>query len=180
MPVSHPALQLDEFYPGRQAQPTIPTRTDTTPMKTMLRTAFALALTLSAGASFAADMNTPVGTWKTIDDETKEVTSIVQITEVGGKLQGKVVQVLKSSSGPHPTCGKCDGERKDKPIEGMNILWGLSKDGDEWNGGQILDPKNGKIYKVKMTMEDGGKKLDVHGYIGFSLLGRSQVWQRQD
>jgi uncharacterized protein (DUF2147 family) len=62
----------------------------------------------------------------------------------------------------------------------MTILWGLSKDGDEWNGGQILDPKNGKIYKAKMSLDDGGRKLNVRGYIGFSLMGRSQVWQRQE
>jgi uncharacterized protein (DUF2147 family) len=149
-------------------------------MTTVSRTTLAVLLAFSAGASFAADLNTPVGTWKTVDDETKQVTSIVQITESGGKLEGKVLQVLKSDSGPHPVCVACEGERKNKPIEGMTILWGLAKDGDEWNGGQILDPKKGKVYKVKMTMADGGKKLDVHGYIGFSLLGRSQVWQRQE
>uniref|UniRef100_UPI002FD923CC DUF2147 domain-containing protein n=1 Tax=Novosphingobium sp. TaxID=1874826 RepID=UPI002FD923CC len=59
------------------------------------------------------------------------------------------------------------------------IMWGVKKDGDVWDGGQILDPKNGKTYKVKLKLVDDGKKLDVHGYIGFSLLGRSQVWERQ-
>jgi len=77
-------------------------------------------------------------------------------------------------------CVKCDGSRKDQPIEGMTILWDVSKDGDVWDGGKIVDPKTGKVYKVKLTLTDGGRKLDVHGYIGFSLIGRSQVWERQD
>ncbi len=74
----------------------------------------------------------------------------------------------------HPVCKKCDGERKNKPIEGMTIMWGLKKDGDEWSGGQILDPSKGKIYKVTIKLIDGGNKLDVHGFIGFSLIGRSR------
>ena len=76
-------------------------------------------------------------------------------------------------------CKKCDGERKDKPIEGMNIMWGVHQDDDVWSGGHILDPKTGKVYKVKLSMLDGGQKLNVRGYIGFSWVGRSQQWERQ-
>ncbi|SDG90522.1 DUF2147 domain-containing protein [Dyella sp. 333MFSha] len=148
-------------------------------MKSLIRTAAALALVASALPAFAAT-DTPVGKWKTIDDKTHEVKSIVEITEHGGLLEGKVVEVLKSDHGPHPVCAECDGERKNKPIEGMTIMWGLKKDGDEWSGGQILDPAKGKIYKVTLKLEDGGKKLDVHGYIGFSLIGRSQEWVRAE
>jgi len=143
------------------------------------RTPALLALALLAGApAFAAD-NTPVGTWTTIDDATGKPKSIVQITEANGKLEGKVLEVLQSEQGPHPVCKACDGERKDKPVEGMVIMWDVEKDGEVWDGGRILDPKNGKTYKVKLTMMDGGQKLDVHGYIGFALLGRSQVWERK-
>lgn len=148
-------------------------------MKPLIRTAAALALVASTLPAFAAT-GTPVGKWKTIDDKTHEVKSIVEITENGGLLEGKVLQVLKSDHGPHPVCSECDGERKNKPIEGMTIMWGLKKDGDEWSGGQILDPAKGKIYKVTLKLEDGGRKLDVHGYIGFSLIGRSQEWVRAD
>jgi len=138
-----------------------------------------LAFALFAGApAFAAEM-TPVGTWTTIDDATGKPKSVVQISDVGGKLEGKVVEVLQSEQGPHPVCNACDGERKGKPVEGMVIIWDVVKDGDSWSGGRILDPKNGKTYKVKLTPMDGGNKLDVHGYIGFSLLGRSQVWERK-
>jgi uncharacterized protein (DUF2147 family) len=149
-------------------------------MKVLFRAAFALALVAGPVAALAAELTTPVGTWKTIDDETGQAKALIQITESGGKLEGKIIKVLKSDDGPNPVCKKCDGERKDKPVEGMTILWGLSKDGDEWNGGQILDPKNGKIYKAKMSLDDGGRKLNVRGYIGFSLMGRSQVWLRQE
>jgi len=148
-------------------------------MKHPIRTVLALALVATAFPALA-DNASPVGKWKTIDDTTHETKSIVEITENGGLLEGKVLQVLKSEHGPHPVCVKCDGERKNKPIEGMTIMWGLKKDGDEWSGGQILDPAKGKIYKVNLKLVDGGKKLDVHGYIGFSLIGRSQEWVRAD
>lgn len=138
---------------------------------------FVLALTFGAPA-LAADL-TPVGTWTTIDDSTHKPKSIVAISESNGKLQGKVVQVLQSEDGPHPTCKACTGDKKDQPIEGMMIMWDVAKDGDVWDGGRILDPKSGKVYKVKLTVTDNGQKLDVHGYIGFALLGRSQVWERK-
>jgi uncharacterized protein (DUF2147 family) len=143
------------------------------------RTPALLALALLAGApAFAAEM-TPVGTWTTIDDATGKPKSIVRISEHDGELTGTVVEVLQSEQGPNPICDKCKGDLKDKPVTGMQIIWGMKQDGDQWKGGKILDPKNGKTYKVKLTMMDGGNKLDVHGYIGFALLGRSQVWERK-
>lgn len=145
-----------------------------------LRTAIAAAaLLLAAVPAFAAN-DTPVGTWKTIDDATGQAKAIVQISESNGTLEGKILQVLKSDQGPHPVCDKCEGDLHNQPVEGMTILWGLTRDGDEWSGGKILDPNNGKIYKAKMELIDGGMKLKVRGYIGFSLLGRSQVWERQE
>jgi uncharacterized protein (DUF2147 family) len=155
-----------------------------TRMKPLFQTAFAIALLLGAGTVFAAN-DTPVGKWKQIDDVSGKAKSIIEITESNGKLEGKVLQVMNlspeeiASEGAHPVCVKCDGERKNKPVEGMTIMWGVSKDDDVWDGGKILDPKNGKVYKVKLTLSDDGTKLDVHGYIGFSLLGRSQTWERQ-
>jgi uncharacterized protein (DUF2147 family) len=154
-------------------------------MKHVFRLTIAAALLLAAGAALAAN-DTPAGTWKQIDDVSGKAKSIIEITESNGQLQAKVVKVMNLSpeeiarDGQHPICRKCDGERKDKPIEGMTIMWGVSKDDDVWDGGKILDPKSGKIYKVKLKLADGGRKLDVHGYIGFALLGRSQVWERQE
>jgi uncharacterized protein (DUF2147 family) len=140
---------------------------------------------LSSAPLWAAD-STPLGHWKQVDDVSGKQKSVIEISESGGKLQGKVMQLMNLSpeetarDGEHPICRKCDGNRKDQPIEGMVIMWDVAKDGDVWDGGRILDPKTGKVYKVKLTLTDGGHKLDVHGYIGFSLIGRSQVWERVD
>ena len=138
----------------------------------------ALGLMMAAAPALAAN-DSPVGTWKTIDDSTGQAKALVQITENNGVLEGKVIKVLKSDQGPHPICDKCEGERHNKPVEGMTILWGMTRDDDTWDGGRILDPKKGSIYKCKMQVIDGGQKLKVRGYIGFALLGRTQVWVRE-
>jgi uncharacterized protein (DUF2147 family) len=129
----------------------------------------------------AQDMNTPVGTWKTIDDATGKAKSLVDIFEVNGKLSGRVVQVFPSPGKPaDPICDQCTGALQNKKITGLIIMWGFQKDGDEWDGGRIFDPEKGNdtIYKAKLTPVDGGKTLKVRGYIGFSFIGRNQTWQR--
>ena len=138
---------------------------------------FAAVAALYAGSAFAIE-TTPVGTWRTIDDETKKPKSIVEITEVNGEVVGKVKEILQSDKGPNPLCEDCDGERKHKPVLGMTIIWGMKKDGDVWDGGTILDPKNGRTYGCKLTPSEDGKTLQVRGFKGFSLLGRTQVWER--
>ena len=137
-------------------------------------------LLLAATQAFAADTSSPAGVWKTIDDKTGEAKSLVEIVEQNGELTGKVKQVLKSDQGPNPICKECEGERKDQPVTGMTILWGMKKDGDTWKGGKILDPKDGKIYGCKIQLADNGQKLEVRGFIGFSLLGRTQTWVRAE
>lgn len=123
----------------------------------------------------------PVGTWTTIDDKTKKPKSVVEIFEArDGTLSGRVVEILHSDRGPNPVCDKCSGELKNKPVKGMVILWGVRRKGNVWEGGQILDPASGKVYSVKLTPVDGGRKLDVRGFMGFSLLGRTQTWTRRD
>lgn len=122
----------------------------------------------------------PVGKWKTMDDKTGKPKSIVEIYQAtDGSLSGKVLQVLQSDKGPHPVCDQCEGERKDKPVEGMKIVWDVKHNGDAWDGGSILDPKNGKIYSVKLQPSADGKTMEVRGFLGFSLLGRSQTWTRE-
>jgi uncharacterized protein (DUF2147 family) len=122
-----------------------------------------------------------VGSWTTIDDSTKKPRSIVTIWEEGGKLFGKIDKLYRQPNEPeHPLCEKCDGELKNKPVLGMVILRNLKPDGDGWSGGTVLDPENGKTYKVKLALEDGGKRLKVRGYVGFSLLGRTQHWLRAE
>ncbi|MDB5971771.1 MAG: hypothetical protein JWQ90_4221 [Hydrocarboniphaga sp.] len=133
-----------------------------------------LAALLLALPAFAAGA-TPVGRWQTIDDATGKPKSIVEITDTGGELQGKVIKLLNPSK-PNPTCDKCEGELQGKPIEGMTILWGIKKDGEVWDGGKIIDPESGKVYSAKLTPEAGGDKLQVRGYLGISMLGRTQEW----
>nr|WP_315026928.1 DUF2147 domain-containing protein [uncultured Chryseobacterium sp.] len=115
------------------------------------------------------------GKWKTIDDETKQAKSIVEVFKKSdGKYYGKVSQLLIKPADPN--CTACKDDRKGKPILGLEIIRGLSKDGDEFTGGTITDPKTGKTYKCTITRN--GDKLNVRGYLGLSLLGRTQVWEK--
>ncbi|MFC6841752.1 DUF2147 domain-containing protein [Xanthomonas theicola] len=150
-------------------------------MRTIFKTVMlALPLSVAAFVAQAADTS-PVGRWQTIDDETGKPKSIVQIEQAGnGTLSGKVIEILQSDKGPNPLCEKCDGTQQGKPIKGMTILWGLKPDGTAvWSDGSVLDPAKGKTYKAKVTLTDGGKKLQMRGYIGIEALGRTQTWIRE-
>ncbi|MDR5750899.1 MULTISPECIES: DUF2147 domain-containing protein [unclassified Caballeronia] len=140
-----------------------------------------LACALFASATLAAaQMNSPVGVWQTIDDHTGQAKAVVEIVEDGnGTLSGKIVKGLGENDKPERRCTACTDARKDQLIKGMTFITGMKQDGDEWQGGQILDPESGKLYKCKMHLEEGGQKLVVRGFIGVSLLGRSQTWIRQ-
>jgi uncharacterized protein (DUF2147 family) len=148
-----------------------------------LRTARHAALAgvlLASAATAMAQTDSPVGTWKTIDDHTGQPKALVQIADDGsGQLSGKVIKGLNANDQPDRRCTACTDARKDQPILGMTIISDMKKDGDGWDHGHILDPENGKLYKCKMHLEDGGSKLVVRGYIGVALLGRSQTWVRQ-
>jgi uncharacterized protein (DUF2147 family) len=122
----------------------------------------ATALCLWGTAAFA--QSSPAGLWRTIDDDGKTERSLVRISDAGGTLTGT----------------DCEGTRKDQPVLGMTIIEGVraGSSADQWDGGTILDPNNGKVYKVRMTLKDGGRTLDVRGYVGMPLLGRTQTWQR--
>jgi uncharacterized protein (DUF2147 family) len=117
----------------------------------------------------------PIGIWKTIDDDDQKAKSHIEIFEKEGKLFGKVVKLLERED--NVLCEKCKGDKKDQPIVGMEVIWDMKPDGDEWKGGKVMDPKNGKEYKckIKINVPD---VLEVRGYKGFSLLGRTQKWYR--
>ncbi len=138
-----------------------------------------LALPLMMAAMSASAADGAVGRWKTIDDKTGKVKSIVEITQAtNGTLTGKVVDILHSDKGPNPVCDGCEGANKNKPVKGMTILWNLKADGaNTWSGGTILDPGNGKTYKSKMKLQTGGAKLDVSGCVAF--ICRAQTWVRE-
>ena len=140
----------------------------------LIATLLALPLLGTSMSALAADA---VGRWKTIDDETGQAKSIVEISKAAnGTYTGRIVELLRPSK-PNPVCDKCKDDRKNKPITGMEIIRGMKKDGDAWSGGSILKPDEGKIYKSKMQLIEGGKKLEVSGCVSFFC--KSQVWVRQ-
>ncbi len=148
----------------------------------MKRILIAGLLAACIAPSFAlADDTSPVGLWKTIDDKSGKVRSLVRISESNGELSGKIEKIFKEpGEDQNPKCDKCEGERKDQPIIGMVFMKGLKKDGDEYTGGEILDPNNGKVYRSKIALTDSGKKLNVRGYIGAPMFGRTQTWVRAE
>lgn len=116
------------------------------------------------------------GKWKTVDDETGMENGVVEIYEKAGKDYGRIIEILEKEK-KYFKCEMCEGEDKNKPVLGLVIIKGLKKKGDFYEGGKVTDPKNGKSYHCKMTLE-GKDKLIVRGYIGISLFGRSQTWFR--
>jgi uncharacterized protein (DUF2147 family) len=145
-------------------------------MKTRLASLVA-AVVLAAAPGVFAQVQTPVGVWKTVDDETGQAKSHVRISDNAGVLSGRVDKLLDPSR-QDSKCDKCSGALKDQPVLGMTILEGVRRNADEayWDGGTILDPNNGKTYKVRLTPKDGGKALEVRGFIG--PFYRNQQWVR--
>jgi uncharacterized protein (DUF2147 family) len=141
------------------------------------------ALTLSLGllSLVAHAQMSPVGLWRSIDDESKQPKAEIRISQnAAGGLSGVVERSLQNNPNTEPNCNLCTDDRKDKPKIGMEIIRG-GQQGDGkavWEGGKILDPENGKNYSLRLTPIDGGKKLEVRGFIGAPLLGRTQTWIR--
>lgn len=116
------------------------------------------------------------GAWNSFDEETNRLESVIEVYEKNDQVFAKIIKITNSEN-QGATCINCSGERKNTPILGMNILTGLKKDGDEWSGGKILDPKNGKEYKCYIQLLDENT-LKIRGYIGFSMFGRTAIWKK--
>jgi uncharacterized protein (DUF2147 family) len=115
-----------------------------------------------------------------MDDASGKPASIVVLREDDGRITGTVERAYDPyPNESNPRCTACQGELKDKPIVGMKILWNLSKQGNGWAGGMIFDPDTGKTYSCSLTLENGASKMKVRGFIGVSLFGRTQYWQRE-
>lgn len=143
----------------------------------MLRMAFAAAAAFALHTAAFAQAS-PVGLWKTIDDETKQEKSLVRISDAGGTLTGKVEKIADPTK-QDSKCDQCTDERKDKPVIGMTLIRNTKQNADDkeiWDGGDILDPNNGKVYRLRLKPLDGGKTLQVRGYIG--PFFRNQTWLR--
>lgn len=135
---------------------------------------------LLAAPAWAQSVGSPVGLWKNIDDETKEAKALIRITETDGAFVGRIERILTDRV--DAVCDLCTDERKDRPVQGMQILDGMRRDADQpdrFDGGRILDPSNGKVYRSQMRLIDDGRRLEVRGYIGAPLFGRTQTWVRE-
>ena len=120
------------------------------------------------------------GLWTTVSDRDGKPEAVVEIREVNGELVGVVRALLVAADREDSICTKCPGDRRGRPIVGMEILRHMKPDGSgAFSGGEILDPENGKTYRATMKLADGGQKLIVRGYIGLSIFGRSQTWFRR-
>ena len=145
----------------------------------VVRTLTAIALIGLSTRASAQNMS-PEGHWRTIDDNTHQTKSIVAIRIVNGEAEGAVEKVfVPPAKEEAPHCDGCPGEFAGKPIVGMRIMWGLKKSGDEWTEGRVFDPDAKKTYRCKVRVVDAGRKLEVRGFIGFSLIGRTQTWVRE-
>ena len=131
-----------------------------------------------APALYAADLNSPIGRWKTFDDKTGEARGIVRIYEQDGRFFGRLEQSFTAGADAR-VCSVCTDDRKNQPIIGLMIIRNVKLENGEYGGGDILDPDTGSVYRCKFHLEQGGMRLVVRGFIGFSLLGRSQTWQRE-
>ena len=137
-----------------------------------------VALACAGAASLTAAELSPEGLWKTTDDRTGKPRGMVRIYRENGALYGRVEATLDPAEA-RQVCDLCTDERRNKPVVGMIVMRGLRKNGGEYNGGDILDPDTGSVYRCKFRIEDQGRKLIVRGFIGFSIFGRTQTWTRQ-
>jgi uncharacterized protein (DUF2147 family) len=137
-----------------------------------------LFATITPAGSLAAEFESPIGLWKTIDDATGSPRALVRIYEQDGKLFGQIEKVFDAQP-DNQVCTACKDDRKNQSIIGLIIVRNIVQLGHEYGGGDILDPESGSVYRCKMHLEAAGSRLMVRGYIGFSFLGRSQSWQRQ-
>lgn len=136
------------------------------------------AAVLSLVANLALAQATPVGLWKTIDDDGKTEKSLVRITENNGVYTGTIEKIFDPKNADSK-CDKCSDDRKDKPVVGLQIIRGVKQDPDDkalWGGGEILDPNNGKSYRTRLKPIEGGKKMEMRGYVAF--FHRTQTWVR--
>lgn len=140
--------------------------------------AAALAFGFAAVVASAADETSPAGLWQSVSDVDGKPSGYIRISEVDGEYRG-VIERGVDESRRDELCDKCPGARHNQPKLGMTIITGVHRNGERFDGGEILDPDTGNVYRVRLTPVDGGRKLEVRGYLGISLFGRTQTWLRQ-
>lgn len=140
------------------------------------------AISVSCFMAVSAEAQvSPAGLWRTIDDHSGKDKSLVRIVDAAGVLSGRIEKLLDPSTHPDAVCDACSDERKNKPLKGLLVIRNVHRSAEQpeqWDGGDILDPKTGQIYRVRLKPQEGGRKLEVRGYFGAPSFGRSQIWQR--
>ena len=163
--------------------PALATRLPFIKIRAVLRASSQIVLRVAAVALFIlpawGGQGSPAGVWKTIDDRTHRPRGTIRVYEENGLWFGRIETSFDPAE-RYERCDKCSGERKDQPVIGMVVMRGLVKHGSEYSGGDILDPDTGFVYQCRFTMSADGKRLLVRGFVGMSILGRSQVWVRED
>jgi uncharacterized protein (DUF2147 family) len=165
-------MSKGSVMPGLTRHPGIPARRHGLRIKSAMT-----ALVLFGSASVFAQMN-PAGLWRNIDDKTGEAKAEIRIVDNGGVLSGKIEKRLSKDAKPDAKCVECSDDRKHKPMDGLEIIRGAKKaaDKDVWEDGKILDPENGREYRLRLTPIESGKRLEVRG--SFGPFGRTQTWVR--
>ncbi|TYP91835.1 uncharacterized protein (DUF2147 family) [Sphingobacterium allocomposti] len=135
-------------------------------MKSLMTTCCALLVSIFA---FAQNADPILGKWQNPSGEGK-----IEIYKKGDKYFGKLYWIKDANKKDEKNP---DAKLRNRKIQGLEILSGFTRDGQNYSGGQIYDPKSGKTYSCKMTVK-GPDKLDIRGYLGVSLLGRTETWKR--
>jgi uncharacterized protein (DUF2147 family) len=131
----------------------------------------------TGGPARADGLSSPIGLWRTFSDRTGQENGMVRIFASGGQLYGSVAAIADPAKRT-AICVKCTDDRHDRPVLGMDVIRGMKPDGARWDGGTVLDPETGSVYRCLLRLTDGGRRLVVRGFLGLSLFGRSQTWLR--
>jgi uncharacterized protein (DUF2147 family) len=145
----------------------------------LLFSAAARAADPAPSATPAGAAASPVGLWRTVSDVDGKAKAYVRLREENGVISG-VIETILNPAKKDEVCEQCDGPRHNQRVQGMTFVTGMRRDGDHWKGGDILDPDNGHVYSCKMSLSEDGRQLKVRGFLGFSLLGRTQTWYREE
>jgi uncharacterized protein (DUF2147 family) len=138
------------------------------------------ALLLGAAAfPLRAAEPTAAGLWEQVDEKSGKPESWFRIVEKNGVYEGTIVKIFpKPGDDPNFVCDKCEGDEKGKPVLGLALIKGMQRKGLDYENGTIMDPRDGSVYHAVMKVIDDGRKLEVRGYLGLVIFGRTQTWNR--
>jgi uncharacterized protein (DUF2147 family) len=151
-------------------------------MKVSLQKLVVMSAIIMLGAtsvSLRAAEPSAVGLWEQVDEKSGKPESWFKITERNGAYEGNIVKIFfKPGEDENWVCDKCEGAERGKPVLGLALIKGMQRSGSSYENGTIMDPRDGAVYRALMKLSPDGQKLEVRGYLGISLFGRSQVWNR--